>query len=299
MAACLPTIVAGFAGSAPDAGRFRTFFFFATDLAAGIALVLPFIPLAQIGRRFFILMSFTAIVFSALGLGSSGLDTGYLHMALAAILVLYNVIVPPQAGVDRSARRESMEGGSRPALSAFATGLLVLAAGCGGAAVVLDALHYPVDLGFSGPQAPWLAASFLSSAILLGSAATAMVLGHWYLVVRKLSFTPLARVTRILMLALALRIVVACGAAWAQGTRWESMLSSSGWTGFFLGDGIFILARTVFGLLAPAALAWMTWKCVQIRSNQSATGILYVILAFILIGEIIAKYFLLSERLVI
>jgi hypothetical protein len=74
---------------------------------------------------------------------------------------------------------------------------------------------------------------------------------------------------------------------------------ASGSAGFFLGDGIFILARSVFGLLAPAALAWMTWQCVRIRSNQSATGILYVILAFVLIGEILAKYFLVSEGLAI
>ena len=41
------------------------------------------------------------------------------------------------------------------------------------------------------------------------------------------------------------------------------------------------------------------WKCVGIRSNQSATGTLYVTLAFVLIGEIIAAYFLTSRGLVI
>ena len=55
----------------------------------------------------------------------------------------------------------------------------------------------------------------------------------------------------------------------------------------------------VFGFVAPAALVWMTWRCVQIRSNQSATGILYVSLAFVLIGEIIAKYFLVSAHLIL
>ena len=105
--------------------------------------------------------------------------------------------------------------------------------------------------------------------------------------------------TWILLVALALRTFLVLGAVMAQERRWTELLSVDGLTGFLLGSGIFILARWGFGLLAPIVMAWMTWKCVQIKSNQSATGILYVILAFVLIGEILAKYFLLSEGLLL
>jgi hypothetical protein len=283
-------------GTTGEEGRFRTFFFFATGLSAGITAVLPLIRLERIGRRFFILMSFTAIAFSALAFAACGLETNYLHVALAGLLIAYNVIVPAQAGIDRIARREGLEGRPRRGPATFASVFLVAAAICGASGVVLDALRFSVLSGLGGFG---LAASFLSSSLLVGGAATAMVLGHWYLVVKDLSFAPLSRVTLVLMAALVLRVAAIALAACAQGGRWEALVANGDWTGFFLGHGVFLMARGIFGIIAPAFLLWMTWKCVQIRSNQSATGILYVTLAFIVIGEIIAKYFLVSEGLVI
>jgi len=278
--------------------RFPTFFFFATGFATGIVTLLMVLPVAEIGRRFFVLMSFLAIVFVALAVASAGLGISYFHLALAALLILYNVMLPAQTGVDQSARREALEGGPRLATTLLAHGVLVAAAACGIVGIVTDALQYPA-LEFAGDQGPWLVASFLTSSLLLGAALTAMVLGHWYLVARKLSFGPLARVALFFSAALALRMLVVAGDVWAQEALWGSMLARSGLEGFLLGHGIFIVVRVVFGFLAPAAFAWMTWKCVQLRSNQSATGILYVNLAFVLMGEIIAKYFLVSQGLVI
>ncbi len=294
-----PGFVSLLIGATGEKGHFRTFFLFATGLSAGIAAVLPLIDLERIGRRFFILMSFTAIAFSALAFAASGLETNYLHVALAGLLITYNLIVPPQVGIDRSSPRNDLEGRPRRGPTTLASVVLVAAAICGASGIVLDALRFPVPSGLSGLHGLGLAASLLSSSLLLGGAATAMVLGHWYLVVKNLSFAPLARVTVVLMAALVLRVAGIALAAYVQGGRWEALVANGDWTGFFLGHGIFLTARGIFGLIAPAFLVWMTWKCVQIRSNQSATGILYVILAFIVIGEIIAKYFLVSERLAI
>jgi hypothetical protein len=283
-------------GGKPD---FSTFYYFATAAAAGIAMVLPWIPVETIGRRFGVLMSLIAVVLISLATLASGLAINYLHVALGGLLIAYNVSVPPQAGADRSARREAIEGGPRPGWSLFSRAILVAAAAAGAIALVIDAARYPVPLEARIPQEPWLAAAFLSSAGLLGGSLTAMVLGHWYLVARKLSFTPLARVVLIFLLALLARI--ACGGVsiWAQSARWEAMAARSGWTGLAIDPGVFLAARVGFGLAAPLALGWMAWRCVRIRSNQSATGILYVTLAFVLIGEIIAAYFLASRGLVV
>jgi hypothetical protein len=281
-----------------EASRFPTFFFFATGFATGIVAVLTLLPVPELGRRFFVLMSFLAIVFVALAVASAGLEIGYWHLGLAALLILYNLMLPAQTGVDRSVRRETLEGGPRSATTLVAKGVLLAAAACGVVGIVRDALQYPA-LEFSSHQGAWLVASFLSSALLLGSALTAMVLGHWYLVARNLSFAPLARVALFFSAMLLLRMMVVVGDAVAQGTLWDSLISRAGPTGFFLSHGIFVAVRAVFGLLAPAAFAWMTWKCVQLRANQSATGILYVNLAFVLVGEIIAKYFLVSQGLVL
>ena len=49
----------------------------------------------------------------------------------------------------------------------------------------------------------------------------------------------------------------------------------------------------------PIVLSIMVWRCVRIHSNQSATGILYVLVAFVLMGEIVAKHLLISSRLLL
>jgi DMSO reductase anchor subunit len=52
--------------------------------------------------------------------------------------------------------------------------------------------------------------------------------------------------------------------------------------------------RVVFGLLVPIAASLMTWRTARIRSLDSATGLLYVVTALIIAGEIVARslYFL-------
>src|SRR5439155_7739760 len=74
---------------------------------------------------------------------------------------------------------------ARPPLLHLAVGLLASAAGIAG--LVLSALAYPTpEWGAAGT-----AASFLLSALTVGTVTTAMLLGHWYLVVPNLSTRPL------------------------------------------------------------------------------------------------------------
>ncbi|MEM7233381.1 MAG: hypothetical protein AAF517_14480, partial [Planctomycetota bacterium] len=81
-----------------------------------------------------------------------------------------------------------------------------------------------------------------------------------------------------------------------QSARWEELLEP-GFTAFFLSDGVFLSARLLFGLLAPLVLVGLTWGCLRVESNQSATGILYVIVAFVFLGELLSKRYLLSSAL--
>ena len=279
---------------------FSTFFLFATGAATGVTVALWFVPMQNIGRRFFILMTLLAVCLLSLATVSSALEMNYLHFTLGALLIVYNITVPPQVAVDISERRELREGGSKTRrwLARTAAVLLFAAAGAGTAAIVLDAIQYPVPLGIDGAQEIVLSATLLSSGLLTGAAIVAMVLGHWYLVLPKLTFRPLERMTSLLVATLLLRVLVAAVAAVLQGDRWQE-LTLNGWTAFFLNPGIFVGVRLLFGFLVPAVFVYMAWRCVRIKSNQSATGILYVILAFVLIGEIVAKYFLVAEGLLL
>ena len=52
--------------------------------------------------------------------------------------------------------------------------------------------------------------------------------------------------------------------------------------------GMFLAARWGMGFAGAAIATFMTWKTAQIRSTQSATGILYIAMIFVLFGELTA-----------
>jgi hypothetical protein len=48
---------------------------------------------------------------------------------------------------------------------------------------------------------------------------------------------------------------------------------------------LFLALRWLFGLLGPLALFWMAWRTLNIPNTQSATGILYVAVIGVFVGE--------------
>ena len=132
-------------------------------------------------------------------------------------------------------------------------------------------------------------ASDLTSVVLLGAAAGAMILGHWYLVVLDLPISALRRLTVMLVVGLALRslvvVLVLLGPAHA-GLEGMGLVAHGLWSP----DGVFVWMRLLFGIAGPLSLVWFIWKTVEIRSTQSATGILYVQLFLVMSGELLASY---------
>ncbi len=127
----------------------------------------------------------------------------------------------------------------------------------------------------------WRLAGDLLSAILLGSATSAMLMGHMYLNAPSMTIAPLMCLLAALAISTLLRLL--CSAA-ALGV-WSS---TSGRSPFTLeGDMVLWLpVRWVVGFLAPLGLGWMAWQTAKIRSTQSATGILYVVVIFCFLGEL-------------
>jgi protein NrfD len=252
------------------------FFLFLTHLALGLLLTLPLVP-ESAGRRYFKFCSGAAAFMSTAGIwllvrrfGWSGPSAaavvGYRGTVLAvgsslACTVLYN-----------RARHFGWSRSLRPFLYA--------ALGFGVAGLVL---------GDTTGGRGLLVATDLTSALLLGAAAAAMVLGHWYLVVLDLPISALRRLTILLIVALTLRSLVV-GVALAgpvhAGFEEARMVAAGLWSP----DGVFVWMRLLFGIAGPISLLWFIWKTVEIRSTQSATGILYVQLFLVLSGELLAKY---------
>ena len=128
----------------------------------------------------------------------------------------------------------------------------------------------------------WQFADDFASAAVLGSATTAMLMGHSYLIAPTMSMAPLLRLLAALGVALALRIGVACVALWLWTTH---PTSSSPETELL----VWLPVRWVLGLLGPLALGWMAWETARIRSTQSATGILYVVVIVCFLGELTSQ----------
>lgn len=124
----------------------------------------------------------------------------------------------------------------------------------------------------------------VAGALLLGATNVAMILGHWYLLMRGLSFVYLKRFVGLLLGAIAVR----AGLFVAIVTMYRDQLRPSLWSAS--GDLIFVVVRVVLGLAMPAVLAAMALRCVQIRNNQAATGLLYVAEVCVLFGELFAAY---------
>jgi hypothetical protein len=118
----------------------------------------------------------------------------------------------------------------------------------------------------------------LSSALLLGAALSAMLMGHNYLISPTMSLTPLFRLLAATAAALLLRLGVE-GYALLHWTGAEKL------TG--LNDvALWLPVRWLIGFLLPGVLCWMAYQTARIRSTQSATGILYVVVIFCFLGEL-------------
>ena len=279
---------------------YSTFYFFSTALAVGSISILPLVPASLFGRRFFLLVGLIAILFFVFAMVSRGLAMESLYLCSMGFLILYEITIPAHLEADHS------EGAGKSHSLQRATSILVLAMAILAAwsGLVRESLGLSTQLQIEGGS-PLASASpgvcllsSASSALLLGFSLISMVLGHWYLVSRKLSFQPLKLISGLLCLAVVFRALVIVVAAFEQGEYWGQSFSG-GLTHYLLSGGLFVACRLSLGVILPAILAVLAWRCAKIESNQSATGILYVLVAFVFFGEILSKHFLANQGVVI
>jgi hypothetical protein len=169
--------------------------------------------------------------------------------------------------------------------SSVSWGLGLPRIGAGSMALVL--LVTAVWLAMSSPSrgsAIWAfnTASRLSSGLLLGTTLTAMLLGHHYLTAPAMSIDPLKRMVGFLALSLLVRSWLAGFGLYAGRAGTMSWAATDGISSV----GTLLAARWGMGFLGTAIATYMTWKTAQIRSTQSATGILYITMIFVLFGEL-------------
>ncbi len=126
----------------------------------------------------------------------------------------------------------------------------------------------------------WSFAGSLTTIALLGSVNLAMTLGHWYLVVRGMPIEPLKRLSAATLISAVAKIIVVFAAVLVGGVFHEVAVH----------HGVFFWMRAGWGLLGPIVLFPMVWGTVRIRSTMAATGILYVDVVAVVIGEVLGGW---------
>jgi hypothetical protein len=168
---------------------------------------------------------------------------------------------------------------------AFTLAVGGLGSAVGVVAVVLASLARPSPV-LGGA---WTALTSVASALALGTALTALILGHWYLVTPRLSARPLRRLCD---LAIAALIVLTFFAFWYAAAHPEATLGPN--DAFFRWTSV--LAITVFpiGITVAARLCCEEWP--RGRAIQAATGLLYIVAALVLAGALAGNMVLLTAR---
>lgn len=235
---------------------------FFLETAAGTGFLLLFFPPNTLGKGFFSLHGSIALFFMLFALLTrpTGLPRG-VGAAGAALFGLYTLA----AHANRAAL-------ARP--------LLAGAAGCAGFAMARVAIAAP-----RLPGGAWTAGSSALGALFFGAVVLVMNLGHWYLVSRALPFKLLARGATLFAVLAAVRTLT-LAAALAVDPAPEGLASLLS----LEKDALFFLFRVAWGILGPLALSFFIWKTADMKSNQAATGLLYVALVFVLIGELLSAY---------
>jgi hypothetical protein len=235
---------------------------FLLEAAAGTAFLLLFFPPKTLGKGFFSLHGTIAFALIALAvlLHPTGLSLA-ITATSAALLAAYSL-----------AAHSGHASRARP--------LLLAGAVCAFLSAGRVALLAPRSSG-SG----WTIASAAVGGLFFGAVLLTMNLGHWYLVSRALPFQLLARGAALFAGFAAARAAL-LGAAIVVNPRPEgldALLSLDR-------DALFFLFRVVWGLAGPLALSYFIWRTAEMKSNQAATGLLYVALVFVLIGELLSSY---------
>jgi hypothetical protein len=233
---------------------------FLINLAAGLYVFLPLVGRRNAGVKFyrlvFIVCAALNIMAAAAHWMAGAHDLAYGGaIVLALIVVTWILLRYPKRLVFRAA-----------------------AAVLGVAYLALAIAAY--DAAVRPSHVLWSIAGSLASVALLGSVNLAMTLGHWYLVVRGMPIEPLKRLTIATLVATIARIVLVFAAIVAGDVFHEVAVR----------QGIFFWMRAGWGLAGPLVLFPMVWGTVKLRSTMAATGILYVDVVAVVIGEVLGAW---------
>jgi len=167
----------------------------------------------------------------------------------------------------------------------FATSILT---GVAGLALTTLSFHSSGIISIENVVYP---ATFLVSALLLGSVTVGMLIGHWYLIDTGQSLEPFIRIYKFFVTTLILQcafFVLAPLALYLLGNA----QSFAGMERLWQRHSTLLITRMMVGQVAPLILSWMIWRTLQIPHTMAATGLFYIALLGVFVGEILGRQIL-------
>jgi hypothetical protein len=132
---------------------------------------------------------------------------------------------------------------------------------------------------------------FLLSALLLGSVTVGMLIGHWYLIDTGQSLDPFVRIYKFFVVTLVSQATFFLLASFLL-YFFGAAATVIGLNRLWLDHTILLLTRVVVGGIAPLILAWMIWRTLLIPHTMAATGLFYIALLGVFVGEILGRQIL-------
>jgi hypothetical protein len=133
--------------------------------------------------------------------------------------------------------------------------------------------------------------SFLLSALLLGSVTVGMLIGHWYLIDTGQTLDPFVRIYKFFVVVLIFQTAF----YWISGLLlyfFGSPQSPAGLERLWFNHSTLLVMRILGGQVTPLILAWMIWRTLLIPHTMAATGLFYIALLGVFVGEILGRQIL-------
>ncbi|MCB9771798.1 MAG: hypothetical protein H6754_04555 [Candidatus Omnitrophica bacterium] len=161
-----------------------------------------------------------------------------------------------------------------------------------GLIITLQILNTWIPLNF------WIALLTILAGIIFCASLFAMNLGHWYLNVHGLPLHHLQRSVYVFWAAVALRAIADVYLLSSQKIIVHGELFPI--YKFILSiEGFLLIIAILFGTIFPLICLYFVKGTLDVKSTQSATGILYAILCGVVIGDIAYKYYLLKYGIIL
>ncbi len=146
--------------------------------------------------------------------------------------------------------------------------------------------------GLGPVEAVFLPLSFIVSSLLLGAVTVGMLIGHWYLIETGQSLDPFFRVFRFFVAMLVIQTVlqlVAGALLYLLGTGATAATLER-----LFSDHLVLLAcRFLVAQLGPLVLSYMIWKTLSdFKNTMAATGLFYIALLGVFVGELLSSQIL-------